>query len=185
MSRRPTLLLLVPLLIWGCHNRPATNVIPNHLSANEVAVYQAWLLNFYNHSAYPHKMQYIEPETWPYPQEHFCDQKLLQDGVQPAYLQALRDLGTARYLIPSFDMDFARTFDPYTFTINGKSPEQTFIRHIFSRVVFSRDGTQAFLNVSYIRGPGFGQRGLDQNLLANRDGQVWHFRRVGCVGIID
>ena len=184
MPRRPTLLLLVPFLISGCHSRPATTAIPNHLSPNEVAVYQAWVQDFYNHSAYPHKMQYIDPETWPYPQDHFCDQKLLQDGVQPAYLQALRDLGTARYLIPPFDMGFARTVDPYALTV-GKSPEGHFIMHTFSRVVFSRDGKQAFLNVSYVKGPGFGQGGSSEYLLASQDGQVWHFRTVGCVGIID
>jgi len=50
---------------------------------------------------------------------------------------------------------------------------------------FSQDRRQALFTVSYVKGPGFGLGGLDQNLLASQDGQVWHFRRVGCVGIID
>ncbi|HTC75369.1 MAG TPA: hypothetical protein VK684_07315 [Edaphobacter sp.] len=155
------------------------------MSAKEIAVYQAWLQDFYNHSTYPQKMQYVETGTSFYGQEPLCDQKLLKDGVNPSYLRALRDLGTASYLIPPFDMGFARTFDPYVLTVNGKSPEKPFIRHIFSRVVFSRDGKQAFLNATYIKGPGFGQGGTSDDLLASQDGQVWHFRTVGCVGIID
>jgi hypothetical protein len=185
MHAPPVLLLSLSLWISGCRDHPATNVIPNALTAREIAVYQDWLQDFYNQSEYPRKMQYVETETWPYPQQTLCDEKLLKDGVQPAYLRALRGLGTARYTIPSFNMGFARTFDPWGFTVDGKSPEERFIRHIFSRVVFSQDGKQAFLSVSYIKGPGFGQGGLDQDLLATRDGQFWHFRTVGCVGIID
>ena len=47
----------------------------------------------------------------------------------------------------------------------------------FSHTVayFSRDRRQAFFTVSYVKGP-------DSD---SQDGQVWHFRRVGCVGIID
>ncbi len=130
-------------------------------------------------------MQYVETETSPYPQQTFCDEKLLKDGVQPAYLRALRDLGTASYPIPSFNMGFARTFDPWGFTIDGKVPGERSIRQTFSRVAFSSDGKQAFLSVSYIKGPGYGQGGMGQDLLASRDGQVWHFRTVGCDSIID
>jgi hypothetical protein len=185
MPARPIHLLILSLLISGCRGRPSTNAIPNHVTPNEIAIYKAWLQDFHNDSAYSDKMQYIETETWPFDQEPACDQKLLKEGVQPTYLRALRDLGTARYLITPFNIGFARTFDPFLYTVDGNLPEKPFIRHIFSRIAFSPDGKQAFLHVTYINGPGDGQGGYSQDLLATQDGQLWQFRRVGCVGILD
>jgi hypothetical protein len=185
MPTRPALLLIVSLSLSGCHNHPIPTGLPNHVGPNEVAVYQAYLQDSFTDSKYPHKMWYVETETWPYPQQTFCDKGLLKDGVQPAYLRALRDLGTASYLIPPFNMDFVRTFDAYRPTVNGRAPDGPFITHTFSRVAFSPDGRQAFFHVEWVRGPGLGQGGWGQDILADQQGSIWHFRAVGCHIIID
>lgn len=186
MPTRPALLLIVSLSLSGCHNRhPVTTRLPNHVSPNEIAVYQAYLQDSYIHSEPPYKMWYVETETWPYPTQPYCDKQLLEKGVNPAYLQDLRDLGTARYLIPDFNIDFARTFDAYRSTVNGTAPDHPFITHTFSRVAFSHDGRQAFFHVEWVRGPGMGQGGWGDDLLADQQGSIWHFRIVGCPIIID
>lgn len=185
MHTRPALLLIVSLSLAGCHKHPVTTAFPNHVSPNEVAVYQAYLQDFYIHSEYPHKMWYVETETWPYRTEPYCDKQLVERGVNPAYLQALRDLGTARYPIPAFNIDYARTFDAWGATINGAPPDHPFISYTFSRVTFSPDGRQAFFHVEWVRGPGMGQGGWGDDFLADQQGSAWHFRRVGCPSIID
>jgi hypothetical protein len=172
-------------LLSGCHKDPVTIALPNHVSPNEIAVYQAYLQDSFTDSEYPHKMWYIETETWPYPTLPYCDNQLLEKGVDPAYLQALRDLGTARYPIPAFNIDFARTFDAWGATVNGAPPNHPFIRYTLSRVVFSSDGRQAFFHVERVKGPGMGQRGWGDDLLADQQGSIWHFRAVGCPIIID
>ena len=180
---RSILPLMLSLCLSGCHGRPKT--IPNHVSSDELAVYQAWLQESLLHSDPPRKMWYVETETWPYSEESSCDKELLKDGVKASYIQALRDLGTARYLIPPFNIDFARTFDPYRSTVDLKTPDGPFITRYFSRVAFSSDGREAFLHVAGVKGPGIAQGGHGQDLLATQDGTGWHFRRVGCVEIID
>ena len=155
MPTRPALLLIVSLSLSGCHNHTVPTGLQNHVSPNEVAVYQAYLQDSFTDSKYPHKMWYVETETWPY--QTFCDEKLLKDGVQPAYLRALRDLGTASYLIPPFNMDFVRTFDAYRPTVNGRAPDGPFITQTLSRVAFSPDGRQAFFAWNGSRAQGLGK----------------------------
>jgi hypothetical protein len=86
MPTRPALLLIVSLSLSGCHNHPVSTGLPNHVSPKEVAVYQAYLQDSFTDSKYPYKMWYVDTETWPCPQQPFCDKGLLKDGVQPAYL---------------------------------------------------------------------------------------------------
>jgi hypothetical protein len=71
MPTRPALLLIVSLSLSGCHNHPAPTDLPNHVSPNEVAVYQAYLQDSFTNSKYPHKMWYVETETWSYPPANF------------------------------------------------------------------------------------------------------------------
>jgi len=185
MLRRPDLLLLVFLSLSGCHNHSVPTAIPNRVAANEVTVYRAYLQNSLTHSKHPQVMWYIETETWPYDDQSPCDKQLVDKGVRPAYLHALRDLGTARYLIPAFNIGFVRTFDSYSRTVNGKFPDGPFITQTFSRVAFSPDGEEAFFHVVWIRGPGVGQGGWDEDILADKQGSQWQFREVGCPAIID
>jgi hypothetical protein len=185
MLTRPALLLIMSLSLSGCHNHPVPTALPNHVAPNEVAVYQAYLQDSFTDSKYPHKMWYIESETWPYAEQTLCDKHLVEKGVNPAYLQTLRDLGTARYLIPAFNIDFVRTFDADRPTVNGRAPDGPFVTHTFSRVAFSPDGRQAFFHVDWVRGPGIGQGGWGQDYLADQQGSIWHFRPVGCPIILD
>jgi len=160
-------------------------MIPNQVSSDEVAVYKAWLQDFFTRSKLSHKTWYVESETGLYSQETACDKQLIAQGVKAAYIQALRDLGTARYLIPAFDIGFARTFEPYRSPVDLKAPERSFVTYHFSRVAFSGDSSRAFFHVSGVTGPGIGQGGFGEDVLATRDATGWHFRRVGCVAIID
>ena len=185
VSAQSIVLLTLSFCVAGCHNRPTSRVIPNHVSSDEIAIYQAWLQDSFARSNFPHRMWYIETGTSPYGEDSSCDEKLTKDGVKPEYVQALRDLGTASYLIPPFSTGFARTFDPYRSTIDGKTPDGSFVRYFFSRVVFSSDGREAFLHVSGIKGPGVAQGGFGEELLATEHGTVWHFHRVGCPEILD
>jgi hypothetical protein len=173
--------LLLPLS--GCRFRRAVSAIPSHVSPKEVNVYQAWLQDFHAQQKSPQKMNYVETETWPY--QTGCDKTLLKQGVSPENLQSLRDLGDARYLIPPFNIGVARTFDSFATTINGRSLNEPFFRHIFSRVAFSPNGRQAFFHAEYVRGPGMGQGGWGEDILATDDGHTWHFQTVGCPTIID
>jgi hypothetical protein len=185
MPSRLALPLIMALSLLGCHDHSVITALPNHVSPNEVAIYQAYLQDSYIHSESPHKMWYVETETWPYAWEPPHDKKLLKDGVNPAYLRALRELGTARYLIPDFNIEFARTFDAYRSTVNGTPPDGPFITHTFSRVAFSSDGRQAFFHVDSVRGPGEALGGLGLDILADQRDSVWQFRAVGSPIIMD
>jgi hypothetical protein len=79
----------------------------------------------------------------------------------------------------------SETFDAYRPTVNGGAPDGPFITQTFSRVAFSPDGRQAFFHVEWVKGPGLGQGGWGQDILADQQGSVWHFRAVGCPSIID
>jgi hypothetical protein len=185
MVRKPALLLLVSLSLSGCHSHPVPVAIPNRVAANEIAIYQAYLRDSFSNSKPPHKMWYVDTETWPDDEENACDERLAKEGVGSALLQALRTLGTARYLVPAFDIGFAKTFDAYRKTVNGVVLNTPFTTQSFSRVAFSPDGRQAFFHVTWLRGGGDMLGGSGYDILASQQGSNWHFRSVGCVHIID
>ena len=184
MLRLSALLLLV--FAFGSDAAPKPAPILSRVTPNEIALYQAYLRDSLSHSKSPAKMWFVDSETWPYATETACDVKLEQQGVSRALIQSVRDLGTARYLIPAFDIGFAKTFDPYAKTVNGTAPNFPFTTQTFSRVAFSQDGKQAFFHVTWLTSaPNRIPSGTGRDILAEQQGATWRFSTGGCVEFID
>lgn len=152
--------------------------IPNRVTADEYALYSAWITTHFSMSP-PHRL-YFSSLTGSFdPLDGSCRTPLEKDGVKSSLISQMHALGDARYQLNFYSATNLQI--PWSYTEVDTAPEMpqgTFHWITFSRVVFSRDHSEALF--AFFDACAQGECGHGGYVEGRKTKGKWRFRPVGC-----
>jgi hypothetical protein len=180
MTKCIALIALIASLA-GCKTQ-----IPNSVTADEYAIYSAWLNHYFSRHA-PSNL-YLRSRTFEFPTESGgCTNKMMQKaGVPLSLINPLRELGDAQYRL-DFDYPKKKLIIPWNYKVADEwelIPEERlqFKWVGFSRVAFNRAHDKALFAVMDVCG---GLCGKGGSVYAHKENGAWCLKMPVVFGCID